>query len=77
MVPVFMELAALLERWSLNKEKHGKRTELLYYEKAWVWGSIWAAQLVECLPLAFSSGHDPSVVGSSPVLSSMLSMEPA
>ena len=34
-------------------------------------------RLVECLTLDFSSGHDPRVMESSPVLGSALSMEPA
>ena len=37
----------------------------------------WVAQLVKCLTLDFSSGHDPSVVGSSPMSGSTLSVEPA
>ena len=35
------------------------------------------AQLVECLTLDFGSGHDPRVMGSSPTLGSVLSVEPA
>ena len=35
------------------------------------------AQLVEHLTLDFVSGHDPRVVGSSPVSGSVLSVEPA
>ena len=30
--------------------------------------STWVAQLAECLALDFSSGHDPGVVGSRPML---------
>ena len=37
----------------------------------------WVAQLVECLAIDFGSGHDPRVVGSSPVLGSALNVEPA
>ena len=40
------------------------------------WGA-WVAQLFECPTLDFSSGHDPRVVGSSPVLGSALSVESA
>ena len=40
------------------------------------WGP-WVAQLVEQLTLDFGSGHDPRVMGSSPMLDSALSMEPA
>ena len=36
----------------------------------------WVAQSVECLILDFGSGHDPRIVGSSPDLGSVLSMEP-
>ena len=35
------------------------------------------AQSVECLMLDFGSGHDPSIVGSSPASGSALSVEPA
>ena len=35
------------------------------------------AQLVEHLTLDFGSGHDPRVMGSSPMSGSMLSVEPA
>ena len=35
------------------------------------------AQSVEHSTLDFSSGHDPRVVGSSPILGSMLNVEPA
>ena len=34
------------------------------------------AQLVECLTFDFGSGHDPRVVGLSPVSGSVLSVEP-
>ena len=37
----------------------------------------WVAQLVKHLTLDFSPGHDLMVVRSSPVLGSMLSVEPA
>ena len=37
----------------------------------------WVAQWVERLTLDFGSGHDPRVIGSSPTLGSVLSMEPA
>ena len=37
----------------------------------------WVAQSVERLTLDFSSGHDLRVMGSSPALGSVLSMEPA
>ena len=37
----------------------------------------WVTELVKSLTLAFSSGHDPSVVGSSPTSGSLLSVEPA
>ena len=40
------------------------------------WG-IWAAQLVKCLTLDFSSGHDLRVVKSSPASGSVLSGESA
>uniref|UniRef100_A0A667G4E3 Signal peptidase complex catalytic subunit SEC11 n=1 Tax=Lynx canadensis TaxID=61383 RepID=A0A667G4E3_LYNCA len=39
------------------------------------WGS-WVAQLVERLTPDFGSAHDPRVVGSSPALGSVLSIEP-
>ena len=39
------------------------------------WGT-WVAQLVGHPPLDFGSGHDPRVVGSSPMLGSALGMEP-
>ena len=41
------------------------------------WRGIWAAQSVEQLTLDFSSGHDLTTMESSPVLGSVLSMEPA
>ena len=37
----------------------------------------WVAQLVDHLTLDFDSGHDPRVVGLSPTLGSMPSVEPA
>ena len=37
----------------------------------------WVSQLVKCPTLDFSSGHDLTVVRSSPTLGSALSMEPA
>ena len=40
-------------------------------------GSVWVAQLVEHPTLAFGSGHDPGMVGSSPAASATLSVEPA
>ena len=40
-------------------------------------GGAWVAQLVERPNLHFGSGHDLRVMGSSPVSSSMLSMETA
>ena len=40
-------------------------------------GSAWLAQSVECPTLDFGSGHDPRVVELSPVLGSVLNMEPA
>ena len=36
----------------------------------------WVAQSVECLTLDFGSGHDPRVLGSSPVSGSLLGAEP-
>ena len=39
------------------------------------WGA-WVSQLVECPTLEFGSGHDFTVVGSSPTSGSMLSVEP-
>ena len=36
----------------------------------------WVAPLVECVTLDFGSGHDPRVVGSSPMSNSMLNVEP-
>ena len=38
------------------------------------WGT-WVAQLVKCLTLDLSSGHDPRVVRLSPVFGSVLGME--
>ena len=38
-------------------------------------GGTWVAQLIEHLALDFGSGHDPRVVGSSPVSGSALSVE--
>ena len=40
-------------------------------------GGAWVAQSVEHLTLDFGSGCDPRVVGSSPALGTVLSMEPA
>ena len=37
----------------------------------------WVAQSVERQTLDFGSGHDPRVVGSSPMLGSSLNMDPA
>ena len=41
------------------------------------YGGTSVAQLVECLTLDSSSGHDPRVVKPSPAKGSMLEMEPA
>ena len=49
----------------------------------WTWGlenadgGAWVAQWVEHLTLDFASGHDPRVMGSSPVSGSAWSMERA
>ena len=45
----------------------------------WGWGGVgtWVAHLVEHLTLDFSSGHDPRVVGSSPLSGSKWSTKPA
>ena len=40
-------------------------------------GGTWVAQSVEHPTLDFDSGHDPRVMGSSPALGPVLSMEPA
>ena len=40
------------------------------------WGT-WVAQWVERPTLDFDSGHDPRVMGSSPLLGSALSVDPA
>ena len=40
-------------------------------------GGAWVAQSVKHLTLDFNSGHDLGVVGSSPMLGSMLGMAPA
>ena len=40
-------------------------------------GGAWVAQLVGHPALDFSSGHDPRVMGLSPMSGSALSMEPA
>ena len=53
----------VIEIWDFNPNKETLR-------------STWVAQVVECLTLGFSSGHDPRVVGSNPMLGSMLHMEP-
>ena len=47
-----------------------------FLKNADAWGA-WVAQLVKCPTLDFSSGHDLTVVRSSPTLGSMLSMGPA
>ena len=52
------------------------KAELFYKVNKYPWGA-WEAQLVELPTLDFSSGHDPRVVGSSPVSGSVLGMEPA
>ena len=39
--------------------------------------TTWVAQPVERPTLDFDSGHDPRVMGSSPMLGSILSVEPA
>ena len=44
--------------------------------KKQTWGA-WVAQLVKCLTVDFGSGHDPRVVGWSPVLGSVLGVDPA
>ena len=41
-----------------------------------LWGA-WMAQSVERLMLDFSSGHNPRIMGSSPISGSALSVEPA
>ena len=41
------------------------------------WRSAWVVQSVECPTLDFCSGHDPSVMGSSPSTGSALSVESA
>ena len=40
-------------------------------------GGTWVAQSVEPMTLEFSSGNDPRVLGLSPTLGPMLSVEPA
>ena len=44
-------------------------------KKATAWGA-WVALSVKDLTLDFGSGHDPRVVGSSPAMGSVLSVEP-
>ena len=52
------------------KQKRKKKDALKNYN-----GGAWMVQLVEGLTLSFGSGHDPRVMGSSPKLDSMLSVD--
>ena len=58
--------------YSLKMQVFDNRTLITKY----VWGS-WVAQLVEHPTLDFGLGHDPMVMGSNPLLGSVLSVEPA
>ena len=58
-----------------KKQAKGKRERETNQETdSW---SAWVAQSVECLTLHFSSGRDPRVMRSIPVLGSILSVESA
>ena len=54
-----------------KKQKEGKKKKI----KKEVLGGTWVAQWVKAS--AFSSGHDPRVLGSSPAPGSLLGGEPA